>query len=338
MKCKINWDISGGVFAVPDAVAEEHLKLASGKAVKVLLYLLKYKHTPDDPQDIGVTAEDVEDAVSYWKNVGVICESENDGSPSESRRAREDIKILSAPPSPPRREAAVKPPKALLPEEIAERINGSEEIRFMFKSAEESLKRILTFDDQRTILMLYDHYGMSADIVTMLIASCCGIGRGSMAYIEDTAHSWYEKNVTTHEQAENEILLMQKAHSFEGRVQSRLKLLPKITKAQRKYIEQWAEWDVSLDLVELAYDKTVDGIGKLSFGYMNKILSKWHDGGAVTAEQAEDIDRQTRPAGRNTSRSQRESRVGEREQGGSASPSFDLSLILEHAKNSTPTL
>lgn len=333
MNYKINWDISTGVFAVPDAVADDCLKMASGKALKVLLYLLKNKRVPEEGDDIGADKEDIDDALSYWQQVGIISQSaEEREQPQPATQKKKDIKILSSPPeeSGLKQNIKKKPQKALLPAEIAERINSSEEIKFMFKSAEDSLKRVLTFDDQRTILWFYDHLGMSADIVTMLIACCCSLGRTSMAYIEDTAEAWYEKNITTHEQAENEILLMQKTYSFEGRVQSRLKLLPKITKAQRKYIEQWAMWDISLDLVELAYDKTVDSTGKLAFGYMNKILSKWHEGGAVTVEEAEDIDRQTKPSGgRKTSQAANENKPA---------PSFDLSLIIEHAKNSTPTL
>ena len=54
MDYKVNWD-SGGVFAVPDAAAEA-LRLASGKALKVLIYMLKYRRLPDDPDEIGVTA------------------------------------------------------------------------------------------------------------------------------------------------------------------------------------------------------------------------------------------------------------------------------------------
>ena len=55
MDYKVNWD-SGGVFAVPDAAAEA-LRLASGKALKVLIYMLKYRRLPDDPDEIGVTGK-----------------------------------------------------------------------------------------------------------------------------------------------------------------------------------------------------------------------------------------------------------------------------------------
>ena len=47
MDYKVNWD-SGGVFAVPDAAAEA-LRLASGKALKVLIYMLNTAVSPMTP-------------------------------------------------------------------------------------------------------------------------------------------------------------------------------------------------------------------------------------------------------------------------------------------------
>lgn len=230
MDYKVNWD-SGGVFAVPDAAAEA-LRLASGKALKVLIYMLKYRRLPDDPDEIGVTAEDIDEALSYWSSVGVIYRSGNAPQAKSQPAAHEPVRVLApkpetavpaaAIPAAPEKEV-IRPRKSLLPTEIAERIAESQEIALLFKSAEGSLKRVLTFDDQRTILWIYDHLGMSADIIMMLIAYCCSVGRTNMGYIEKAALDWHEKNIATHEQAENEILLMQRSFTFEAKVQSRLK-------------------------------------------------------------------------------------------------------------------
>ena len=218
MDYKVNWD-SGGVFAVPDAAAEA-LRLASGKALKVLIYMLKYRRLPDDPDEIGVTAEDIDEALSYWSSVGVIYRSGNAPQAKSQPAAHEPVRVLApkpetavpaaAIPAAPEKEV-IRPRKSLLPTEIAERIAESQEIALLFKSAEGSLKRVLTFDDQRTILWIYDHLGMSADIIMMLIAYCCSVGRTNMGYIEKAALDWHEKNIATHEQAENEILLMQRS-------------------------------------------------------------------------------------------------------------------------------
>lgn len=341
MDYKINWDCSEGVFAVPDAAAEG-LKLASGKAVKVLVYFMKYRKAPDIPEDIGVTAEDVEDALSYWEQLGVLKRSEGGASvqkaEAQASKTAEPVKIIAEPPvqaspAPVPEKPVIKPRKALLPTEIAERIAASEEIDFLFKSAEQSLGRVLTFDDQRTILWFYDHLGMSADIIIMLIAYCCSVGRGNMGKIEKIALDWHEKNITTHEQAENEILALQKAFSFEGKVQSRLKLQSKLTASQKKYIGDWANMDLTVDMVELAYDKTVDSIGKVSFNYMDKILRKWNENGITNAEDASAFDERTKPVRKTEGRKT----VGAEAKSSSA-PSYDLDLLFEHALNSTPTV
>lgn len=334
MNYRINWESGGGVFAVPDAVADKGLKLASGKALKVILYLLREKRLPDDPGEIGVSAEDIEDAVSFWEQLGILVKAEPGAAMPEKNASSSEEKsprVIAPPPAGSAKPVADKASKALLPREISARIEQSEEIAFLFKSAEESLKRVLTFDDQRTILWFYDHLGMSVDIISMLIAFCCSAGRTSMAKIERTAESWAEKNITTHEQAENEILLMQKAFSFEGRVSSRLKLQGKLTASQKKYIDDWAAKDISVDLVELAYDKTVDSIGKPSFNYMNKILIKWYENGIGDVSSAAEFDERTRPR-----------RIPEKNSSVKSSPrsapSYDLDALLSHAMSSTPTV
>lgn len=343
MDYKVNWD-SGGVFAVPDAAAEA-LRLASGKALKVLIYMLKYRRLPDDPDEIGVTAEDIDEALSYWSSVGVIYRSGNAPQAKNQPAAHEPVRVLAPkpetaapaaaiPPAAPEKEV-IRPRKSLLPTEIAERITESQEIALLFKSAEGSLKRVLTFDDQRTILWIYDHLGMSADIIMMLIAYCCSVGRTNMGYIEKAALDWHEKNIATHEQAENEILLMQRSFTFEAKVQSRLKMQNKLTASQKKYIDEWARMDMSVDLVELAYDKTVDATGKPAFQYMNKILVKWHDNNITDMQSAIEFDERTKPS---RGQAPRQASQGRSTAAEKSAPSFDLSAIMEHARNSKPTV
>lgn len=348
MDYRINWEASRGVFAVPDAVADNGLKLATGKALKILIYFMKNRCVPENPEDIGVSADDIEDAFSYWEQLGIVMKAgsepvkienavhaaaaDNDNIPNAVNS--ETAKTPAASAESCKAAEIIRPRKALLPAEIAERIQQSDEIAFLFKSAEASLKRVLTFDDQRTLLWFFDHLGMPADIIIMLIAYCTGIGRQNMAYIEKIALNWHEKNITTHEQAENEILFMQKAFSFEGKVQTRLKLPNKLTASQKKYIDEWALMDISIDLVELAYDKTVDATGKTAFGYMNKIICKWHENGITDVNEANSFDERTKPQYRkkDNGRSTMTAEASRPE------PSFDLSRILEHAKNSTPTV
>ncbi len=345
MDYKINWD-SGGVFAVPDAAADS-LRLASGKWVKVLLYMLRYRELPADPADIGVSSEDIEEALSYWTSVGVIAKKEDipvkaELYPEKATQApsSENVRVLAPKPDEPLQLSQTQKPvsaartvKSMLPSEIAERIEESEEIAFLFKSAEGLLKRVLTFDDQRTILWFYDHLGMPADIIIMLIAYCCSIGKSNMGYIEKAALDWHGKSIVTHEQAESEVLLMQKEYSYEGRIRTLFRL-QNISSSQRKYICEWARADIPLDLAELAYDKTLDKKNKADFPYINGILMKWRKNGISDVSSALEFD--DRPAQKKAqghgSQPTKQQKLPQQ------SPSFDLSLIMEHAKNSKPTV
>ena len=41
-------------------------------------------------------------------------------------------------------------------------------------------------------------------------------------------------------------------------------------------------------MIKIAYDRTVDGIGKLSFPYVNTILKSWYDNHIKTAEDIQE--------------------------------------------------
>lgn len=90
--------------------------------------------------------------------------------------------------------------------------------------------------------------------------------------------------------------------------------------------------DLTVDMVELAYDKTVDSIGKVSFNYMDKILRTWFENGIKSAEAAEDFDVRTKPV-----KKQSKANVQAQPQKSSA-PSYDLDLYFEHSLNSIPVL
>lgn len=352
MNYKINWD--DGVFAVPDGVAD-CLKLATGKAVKVLIYLLKYRSLPDDPAGIGVTEEDIEDAVNYWTQVGVICGENGSFSgakPAATVKAKADaenreadVRVIAPVPEQTLQKAqsvqaeapktVIKPHKALLPTQIAEKAAASEEVAFLFKQSQAILGRALTFDDQSTLLWIYEHLGMSADIILMLISQCFSMGRRTMAKIEQTAVKWHDKGIATLEQAQDELLLMQKAHSYEGQVKSRMGIQTEITPSQRKFIEEWAAQGISLDLIEKAYYINIEMKGKLAFNYINGILKNWTENGITTVSEAEEFD--ARPKENVRAKGSRSKNPTPAPVDEASQPSFDISLMFENARKNLGT-
>ena len=331
MKYLVNWGGGSGVFAVPDAAAD-CLKLAGGKAVKVLLYILKNKISDIDLSEVGkavgVTEEDVEDALSYWQQVGVLYA---DGSvpakisseePVKSKTVTEEKDDISA------ESEHKRAAKMFSPEEIAERVKNSDDIKFLFRSAEASLGRLLNYTEQRTLIWLRDYYGIAPDILLMIIDFSRQINKASIGYIEKTAVSWHEKGITTHKQASDEIIALQKYFSLEGQVSAKLGLDRTLTPTEKKFIKEWAEKGISIELIVYSYERTIDNIGKVKFSYMNKILSSWHEKGINTVLKAKESD---------TARS-RDNSGSKTASGNKDEHSYDLDLLVEHAMNNTPKI
>ncbi len=325
MKYKINWAGGDGVFAVPDAAAD-FLKLANGKAVKVLLYILKNKLSEIDlsavGEAVGASADDVEDALSYWQQVGIIYP---DGSGSAEIHSPKPVKSTALTHQADTVSAKLEHErsiKKLSAAEIADRMNSSESISFLFRSAETSLGRLLNHTEQQTLIWLHDYYGIAPDILVMIIDLARQINKASIGYIEKTAVNWYEKGITTHEQASMEVINIQNYFSLEGQVSAKLKLKRAFTASESKYIKDWASKNISIDLIVYAYERMIDTIGEVKFSYMNKILISWYEKGINTVREAQN-------------ESEKKPKKASADSGGH---SYDLNRIMEHAMNNSPKI
>ena len=338
MNYKINWSIAEGAFAVPDCVVDNYIKLASGKAVKVLMYILRHKTVSEEnAEDIAasldkkMSVEDVEDALSYWEQVGVICRTDRSVqqtytllSATETKPDENNVKPVAVTPQ----KAMERSTKMLSPKEIAARAAESNEIGGLLAGAEVILGRILTHTEQRTLIWIHDFYSMGADIILMIVDFCKSIDKSNIAYIEKVAASWHEKEITTHQQADAEIRKLQNYFSLEGQVISKLGLNRSLIKKERDYIVQWSQYGMTAELIEYAYEKTVNNTGKVSFNYMNKIISEWHKNNLYTIADINSFDQKRSPQIRTASVNQAQTEN---------THSYDLNLLLENALAVNPS-
>lgn len=321
MKYKINWD--SGVFAVPDCAADG-LKLATGKAVKVLLYILKFKSDNGICEYLGITEEDLEDAVSFWRNVGVFLTDE--GIPAAPPPARDaEPKMTPA-------DIGIHD-KPMSAGEIADRINSSDDLKMLIDAIQSSLGRQLSFNDLASLLKIYDNLELNSEVILMLVNYCAGIGKANMSYISKIAVSWSEEGIDSSSAADAKILSLQKSKTLYEQCARQMSLNRSLTKREKELVSLWSSSGADIDLIMNAFERTVDSTGKVSFPYMNKILTQWLDNGIRTTAEADDFSEKTAPRRKtavvgNTVRSV-----------GSGSESFDsaLSDIIEMSKT-TPII
>ena len=383
MNYKINWD-SGGVFAVPECAVDNGLRLAAGKAAKVLLYILRFGNDENICSFLGISEEDAEDAFSYWEQVGVLrldggnaagggsaargnnavnrdnavnsdnaAHSDNTAHSVEKKApAREktdtkpDVKEIkaaepevgsdtpkkeSSAPAKVQKKFSLPPPvKASRPAEILARLNESSEIRNLFSLIQSSLGRPITFDDQNTLIWMYDHLGMGMEVILMLVNYCVSINKTNMHYIEKVALSWAEDGIDSAKKAEEKILRLQKKNTLAAKCKTSMQLERRLTDKELDYIDEWASRGANIEIVMNAYARTVNNTGQLSFPYMNKILIDWLDHGITSAAQADDYSQKHCPvSAADMPKPPRRKAAAPK----SRETSFDLELIMEHAKN-----
>ncbi len=301
MEYKINSGMWNSVVAVPAAIIDNYIKLASGASIKVLLYMLRHGsanvRTEQICADIGLSGETVDDAFAFWEHLGVISSSGDLNATSPIVLA----KPISAPmpTQQPMQEQNTAPiitsatnysPARLKPTEIEAIINKSTKLQFLAHSIQQSFARPLTYSEQNLIIWMNDTLMFEAEIILTLCEYCADCGKANARYIETLANSWFSNNINTFEKANDEVARLTAQNTYINSIIQLFKLKNYPSSKQRKIIEQWQSLGISSQLLLKAYDRTIDAIGELKFPYINKIIMNWHESGLKTADDVDNFE------------------------------------------------
>lgn len=111
-----------------------------------------------------------------------------------------------------------------------------------------------------------------------------------MRYIESVAIDWCESGINTAEAAKERIKAYNGIYRQIMRAMGQNNREP--VQKEIDYMKKWSEvYKMPIEIIELACDRTVIGIGKPSFGYADKILLSWHKAGVKTLKDVENMDR-----------------------------------------------
>ncbi len=179
-------------------------------------------------------------------------------------------------------------PKQLNTAEIAARINGADEIKYLADTAELVFGRPLSTPELGRLIDCHDWYGLPIDVLIMAIQYAQSINKCNMNYIEKMAANWAEQEIVTHERAEQRIRELDIRRDAWNRVVECLGIERRPpSEAEGAAAERWiAEWKFSTDMIQEAYNRCVDSTGKMKISYMNKIMERWHAEGILSLQDA----------------------------------------------------
>ncbi len=291
MSYSVNPSAFKSIFAVPTDIVDKHIRLANEHQLKVLLWILR--NSPDNPdinsmcKDLKIAHDDALDYLQYWVLTGVLGSGENLPAPE---KVKEPEPAKQEPASSP---VTVQPVEMIHSKpsssEIAQRLDESPEIGHLFNEAQQMLGKTIGYDGQCTLLLLHDHYGLPAEVLFMLIEYCVSIGKSNYAYIEAVGKDWGSREIDSMDKAAEQINSLKKANGIWKEFAKYAGIsTPRPTAKQTTYLRRWSEeWKFSNDMIILAYDEMANHTGKLSFAYIDKVLSNWYKKGIKTTADIE---------------------------------------------------
>ena len=261
-----------------------HIKNASAEEMKTLIYFFAEPESSaaDAARELGLTVSQVESAIAFWRGATVFAESDG-----KKKKVASDTTVYRNYDSETLSNALISQADfAMLNEFVCERL----------------AKSVLTKNDLSSLFYLYDYARIPAPVICGIVEDCCANGKSNMQYIFKTALSLYEQGIDTYEKLESYLTRKAEFNSNVGRLRKLCGMGERaLTSKEKKMLDQWfGEWAFKFDVIELAYEKTVDATGKVSISYMNTILRRWYDSGFATVEDINTGD-SSRKAGTDSS-------------------------------------
>lgn len=278
MKYSVNMGHWNCVFAVPTGIVDKYLKIASGSAVKVLIFLFRYSGNIFDTEKIasetGLTNDEVFNALSFWKQAGLITNTLN-GELSQPAPSTQTVQFDSI-----KKDFSIPQNSmnySIKPDEIAQKLEQDKKFHEYFKMASLCFQHDLTYQEQKCLIWINEILGLNTDVCLQLISYCASIGKLSPQYINALAIDWEKRNIITCEFAKEEVARLNELKTLRSKILYIIGLENRpITKKEEEFISHWVELGFSEEMIALAYERTIQAIGNRSLAYMGKILDNWH--------------------------------------------------------------
>lgn len=276
--------VPDGILSMTGDAADRLLKQGDGDAALLYLFLLRHDRLPvrEWPEQRLASAREV-----LYK-LGLL-----------TREAAE------APLAPPAAEGEELPPE-YTGEDLVRQLENDPSFPHLVREVERRLGRKLTAADLKSLLTVYDHLALPAEVVLLLVNWCVeecerkyGAGRRPrLSQIRKEAFVWRRLGVDTVEAAD---AYVRKRSALAVRQVELFRLLdlpprPPVEREQA-YLEAWDAMGFEDGAIRLAYERTVLKKQGLNWAYMNSILKNWHAKGLHTVAAIETGDRPARRAG-----------------------------------------
>lgn len=182
--------------------------------------------------------------------------------------------------------------------DVLSAMDHDRDFRSLYGEVQRLMGRNLNTEELKIILGFVRYLGLGPDVVCLLVCYCKERARKrgslrnpSLRTIEKEAYAWAELGIDSMEEAAAYIQNQNLRSSQIGQLMKTLQIRGRnLTPGEEKYARQWLDMGFDMDAIAIAYDRTCLNTGNMNWAYMNRILTRWHEAGLMTAEQIQTND------------------------------------------------
>lgn len=265
---------------IPDVFFTEYLSSANGDYIEVYLYILflsKYDKDikiNDLSKKLALPLKTIQEAFKYWEEAGVLIKKHT-GYILVNLQEVELLKLYS-------------PKLTSSPEDIKKNAKNQYRAKAIENINNQFFQGIMSPSWYSDIDMWFKKYNFDEQVMLALFNYCFDHSALHRNYIQVVADSWYKNNIRSFSDLDKYYEKQEKISSVKKSIIKKLGLNRNLTVYEDAYVEKWTiDYGYSLDIIEIALKKTTSK-SNISFEYLNKIISDWHDRNLKTATEIQE--------------------------------------------------
>ena len=182
------------------------------------------------------------------------------------------------------------------PQELSDARVNDHRFAAVCQAAEGVLGRTLTGAQLNTLYAAYDHLGLPADVLMLLLNDLKARGsRVTRKLIAEEAYLWADMGLNTLAKATD---YLERRDNEAPHVRDLLTVLGvydrEPTAAEKRFLSQLVRQGFGKDAFQMAKERTENALGKFSWRYLMAITDRWHKAGVHTPSEILALE----PAGR----------------------------------------
>jgi len=259
---------------IPDAFFTEYLPEAKSEFVKVYFYILFLsKHGSeikinDLSKTLALDFPTVQDSIKYWENAGLLIKNPNGYSLANIQ----EIELNKL----------YNPRVSLSPEVTQKNAENQARAKVIDSINSQFFAGTMSPSWYPDIELWFEKYGFDDQVMIALFSYAYENRALHRNYIQTVADGWSKENIKTYNDLDFYFERREKTNIFKKNIAKKLNLSRNLTSYDEEYIIKWTDsYKYDMDIIEIALKKS-SSKNTISFEYIDKLLSDWHEKGLST--------------------------------------------------------